>query len=175
MKTENQNESLEQKLALMFWKLCLGDPNHILLGEGNPTFNKTRRATAEMFTVKPMPDDDISRIPLALPIHRDDMAILRMGHIPEVQEDHWFMYCTDEHICYFRSWSGVCMYEAHFRQEGEDYIIDSLLINRGLVEFGLNGDDSAVWLFRYLLTTEIGGDTEGAWQDFVNVWLDHNH
>jgi hypothetical protein len=67
------------------------------------------------------------------------------------------------------------MYEAHFRQEGEDYIIDSLLINRGLVEFGVNGDDSAVWLFRYLLTTEIGGDTEGAWQDFVDVWLDHNH
>lgn len=167
-------EKIEQTLALMFWKLCLGNPNHVLFGNDKPNMNKTRQATADMCELQPMPTDDITRMELALPIHSDEMDILRMGHIPESQEDHWFMYCTDEHIRYFRSWTGDCMYEAHYRQEDDAFIIDHLVINHALVEFGVNGDDSAAWLFRYLLTTEIGGDSEGAWQDFVAVWLEHN-
>ena len=167
-------EQIEQTLALMFWKLCLGNPNQVLIGEGKPTFNKTRQAIADTYEVNPVPDKHVSRMELALPLYRAEMDILRMGHIPEAQEDHWFMYCTDEYIRYFRSWTGVCMYEAHFYQDGDDYIIDNLLINHALMEFGINSDQPAAWLFRYLLTTEIGGDSEGAWQDFVDVWLEHN-
>jgi hypothetical protein len=38
-------------------------------------------------------------------VDAEDMEILRKGHIPNAQEDHWFMYCDDEHIRYYRSWT----------------------------------------------------------------------
>lgn len=173
MKQTNK-EQMEQTLALMFWKLCLGNPNHILLGDGKHTFNKTQRATADTFETKPMPDDYISHLELALPLYQEEMEILRMGHIPEAQEDHWFMYCTDDYMRYFRSWTGECMFEAHFHQDGNDYIIDNLIINHDLAEFGVNGDEPAVWLFRYLITAEVGGDANGAWKDFEDVWMGYN-
>ena len=170
----SEKEQIEQTIALMFWKLCLGNPNHVLHGEVKPTFNKMRHATVDTCEVHSMPDDGVSHMELALPLYREEMEILRMGHIPEAQEDNWFMYCTDEHIRYFRSWTGDCMYEAHFHQDGDDYIIDNLVINHALMEFGINNDQPAAWLFRYLLTTEIGGDSDSAWQEFVDVWLDYN-
>lgn len=164
----------DEHLALMFWKLCLGNPNQVMFQKDSPAVVKTERATADSWTTQPMPQEGISRMDLSLPISADEMDILRMGHIPEVQEDHWFMYCTDDHIRYFRSWTGDCMFEAHFRAEGAGFLIDSLLINHALLEFHVNGDESAAWLFRYLLTAEIGGDASDAWHDFTTIWKYHN-
>ena len=85
------------------------------------------------------------------------------------------MYCDREYIRYYRSWSGRCAFVAHYRKGEECYFIDELTINHALSEFGVNGDEAGVWLFRYLITAETGGDEVGAWQDYINAWdkLDH--
>ena len=157
--------------ALMLWKLGLGNLNKAIKGE-SPLPNKDKVATSSDWDIQPMPKSkgETTTIDLAIPIPKEAMAILRKGHIPEAQEDHWFMYCDDEYIRYYRSWTGMCAFVAHYHKEGEVYFIDELTINHALAEFGVNGDDSGAWLFRYLITAEIGGDAAGAWKDYIDAW-----
>lgn len=86
------------------------------------------------------------------------------------------MYADDTHVRYYRSWTGMCAFEAHYRKIGSgNYIIDSLSMNKDLAQFGVNGDMAGVALFQYLLTAEVGGDAERAWQQYLNAWTHLYH
>lgn len=61
------------------------------------------------------------------------------------------------------------MFEAHyFKRDTDHYIIDTLKINHALAEFGVSSDVSAMLLFQYLITAEVGGDADWAWNEFVH-------
>ena len=170
-RAEKEMLQKEEFKAIMRWKLGLGNFNKIIKGE-SPLPCKERVATSSDWETEPMPEsaEEISIIKLAIPIPPECMAILQKGHIPQEQEDHWFMYCDGEYIRYYRSWSGMCAFVAHYHKEDRYYIIDELIINRALAEFGVNGNEAGVWLFRYLITAETGGDVAGAWLDYINAW-----
>ena len=170
-RAENERLQKEEFKAIMRWKLGLGNFNKIIKGE-NPLPSKEKVAISSDWETEPMPEsaEEISIIKLAIPISPECMAILQKGHIPQEQEDHWFMYCDGEYIRYYRSWSGQCAFVAHYHKEEESYIIDELTINRALAEFGVNGTEAGVWLFRYLITAETGGDEAWAWQDYIDAW-----
>ena len=170
-RAEKEKLQKEEFKAIMRWKLGLGNFNKIIKGE-SPLPCKEKVATSSDWKTEPMPEsaEEISIIRLAIPISPECMAILQKGHIPQEQEDHWFMYCDGEYIRYYRSWSGRCAFLAHYHKAEECYFIDELTINRALAEFGVNGTETAVWLFRYLITAETGGDEAGAWQDYINAW-----
>lgn len=175
---KEEKEQLDQLKAIMRWKLGLGDFNKLLEGK-SPLPPKNKVAGPNDWNTKPMPTEGISNIELSIPIKEREMDILRKGHIPEVQEDHWFMYCSGDllqgyTIRYYRSWTGMCAFEAHFRYLQTGFLIDRLIINQELASFGVNGDEPAIFLFRYLITAEIGGDAEGAWDDYENAWM-HQH
>lgn len=161
----------EHFMALMRWKLGLGDFNKVAAGD-NPLPDKSKTATAADWETEPMPVDSkmVSDLSLNFKIPADAMKILRRGHIPEVQEDHWFMYCDRAYIRYYRSWTGMCVFEAHFRKEGECYLVDNLKINHGIGGFGVNGDAAGAALFYYLVIAESGGDAENAWQNYLKMW-----
>ena len=154
---------------LMLWKLGLGNMGKFFIGE-NPLPDKSVKATADMFDLKPMPDHDVTVVDTDIILSPEEMKIIQMGHIPESQEDHWFMYCTDHHIRYYRSWTGTCAFEARFHKRDGQYIIDRLKINQALCEFGVNGDEAGITLFRYLLTAEVGYDPREAWNDYLAAW-----
>ena len=174
-RTEKEEEEKKEFMTIMRWKLSLGNYNNVLEGRC-PLPEKNKVATASDWKIENMPDDEgeTSTLELAIPIPEEAMDILRKGHIPEVQEDHWFMFCDEEYIRYYRSWTGMCAFEAHYHKENDIYRIDKLTMNHGLVEFGVNGDNAGAWLFRYLITAESGGDAEGAWQDYMNAWEETN-
>ena len=153
---EKEETLKEESMAIMQWKLGLGDMNKLLKGE-NPLLDKTKVATSTSWKTKPMPQTDISKVKLNIEVPSSDMDIIRKGHIPEVMEDHWFMYCDDEYIRYYRSWSGICAFEAHFHKKEDEYVIDELCINHALMEFGVNSDKMGVDLFLNLLIDEVGG------------------
>lgn len=78
-----------------------------------------------------------------------NMEVIRMGHIPEVMEDHWFIWCDDSHIRIHRSWTGICMFEAEYRKAADDdgYVIGDVKVNL---------DDSVEYaLFMCLIRAEI--------------------
>ena len=145
----------EQSEAVMLWKLGLGNMGKLFNGE-DPMPDKTKVATSTSWKTEPMPKTDISRVKASINITKENMAIIRKGHIPEAMEDHWFMYCDDEYIRYYRSWSGMCAFEAHFQKKEDHYVIDEICINHALVEFEVNGDKTGVDLFLKLLIAEVG-------------------
>lgn len=163
------NDELKEYQAIMHWKLGLGHMGKYFNGE-NPMPPKKRMAVETSWKIEPMPSTDVSTMKVSINISLAEMSMIRKGHIPEAQEDHWFMYCTEEHIRYYRSWTGMCAYEAHYRQEEGKFIIDEVVVNQGLVEFGVNGDEPALYLFIYLLTAESGGDASSAWKAYIEKW-----
>ena len=170
--TADDNEK-KQFQAIMLWKLGLGNMGKFFVGEEHMP-DKSKVAKSTSWKTEPMPHTDISKIEVGISVTEEDMAIIRKGHIPEAQEDHWFMYCSREHIRYYRSWTGTCAFEAHFHKEKQQYIIDEIIINQALVEFGVNGDEAGVALFLYLLNAEVGSDAMAAWQAYLDKWEELN-
>ena len=173
-KIAKKKEETEQKQtlqAIMHWKLGLGNFNKVLSGE-SPLPDKVKTATANDWKTTPMPDDpnEVSELPFDFVIPSEAMVIVRKGHIPEAMEDHWFMYCDDEYIRYFRSWTGLCAFEAHYTKKGDYYHVDNLRINHALAEFGTNGDEAGAALFCHLIVAESGGNSEASWQNYLQAW-----
>ena len=168
------DDEKKQSQAIMLWKLGLGNMSKLFNGEDSMP-EKTKVAKSTSWKTEPMPQTDISRIKVNISVTEEDMLIIRKGHIPEAMEDHWFMYCDDEYIRYFRSWTGTCAFEAHFHKKEKLYIIDEIIINHALVEFGVNGDEAGAALFLYLLIAEVGGDAMAAWQAYLDKWDELNN
>jgi len=164
-----KEKELRQRKMIMFWKLGYGHMGKYMNGE-DPSPDKSKKATADSWKIEPMPTEGCSDIEMEFTLKSPEMAILRQGHIPEAQEDHWFMYCDDEYIRYYRSWTGMCAFEAHYTYTGREYKIDRLKINRNLCEFGMNGDIPAKCLFLYLIFCESEGPSPRAWDAVFEAW-----
>ena len=48
-------------------------------------------------------------------------------------------------------------------------------MNKNLAEFGVNGDMVGLALLQYLLTAEVRGDAEHAWQQYLDAWTHLHH
>lgn len=166
---EKKSIDHDQEKAIMLWKLGLGHIGKFLAGE-DPMPSKEKRALASNFDIKPMPEDNITEIPMYYEISEKKMRILKQGHIPESQEDHWIMCCESNYIRYYRSLTGMCAFVAHYYKSEDKYIIDFLMTNHELSEFSVNGDEPAKALFLFLLSSETDGFNHGLWQAYLDAW-----
>lgn len=69
-------------------------------------------ATADSWEIVPMPKEGIEKVVFQRALTIEDMNHLMMGHIPNCQEDHWFMYRDGQNFRIYRSLSGRCVFEA---------------------------------------------------------------
>jgi hypothetical protein len=169
---EKEAKEKSELFIKMYWKLALGNSSLAVQGK-DPLPSKEVVATADSWNTSPLPDNprELSRMECRIEVTAENIDTLRKGHVPNGQEDHWFMYCDNEYIRYYRSWTGMCAFEAHYRKAADgSYLIDHLTVNKNITEFGVNGDKPAQVLFLYLLTAEIGGDENRAWNDYINAW-----
>jgi len=173
--TGEKKDALEHRQrfkALMLWKLGLGNMAKLFNGEDPIPSKETvpdEKMIKELLSNQHS-DDEFSDLPLDIPVSSEDMDILRKGHIPEAQEDHWVMFTDDEYIRYYRSWTKKLAFEAHYCKSADGYRIDNLRMNHALAEFGVNGDEASAWLFRYLVAAEIGADSYSAWHEYLDAW-----
>ena len=123
-------------------------------------------ATRDSWPTRPMPDKNV-KLPMELRLTDGQMRDILYGHIPAAMEDRWFMYCGDNKIRYFRSWSGICIYEADFAEVLGGYEITALTVNQDPAEYHEN-PEKAKALFCALLMQECGGDAEPYWNEYVN-------
>ena len=167
---KQEEQQKQQTEAIEYWTLGLGDSNKALNGE-NPLPDKRKTATASSWKTIPMPEDSdqIAQVALDFWIPAAAMAVIRKGHIPAAMEDHWFMYCDEEYIRYFRSWTGICAFEAHYTSDGNDYRVDRLRISSDFAQYGANGAAAGAALFRYLVLAESGGNSQLAWQQYIEA------
>lgn len=108
-----------------------------------------------------MPEENMI-VPIDLRLTDEQMGIILRGHIPEAMEDHWFMYCGDNRIRYYRSWTGFCIFEATFEESYSGFKVTSLTINQDPEQFRA-APERATALFCALLMEECGGDAERYW------------
>jgi len=56
-----------------------------------------------------------------------DYNRLAQGLIPKVMEDKWFIFMENDILFFHRSWTGICIYEAHFDNR---HAINKVWVNR---------------------------------------------
>ena len=151
---------LQEKTA--YGRVCPIDDDRI---RKQPARRK-RVATRDSWKTSPMPEKNV-KLPLGLRLTDELMRAILYGHIPSAMEDHWFMYCGDNKIRYFRSWSGFCIYEASLEEVGDGFEVKDLTINQDPAEY--EGDpEKAKALFCALLMQECGGDAEPYWNEYTS-------
>ena len=141
----------QTKSAIYTWKNGLGDMNKYLNGE-NPLPKKDKKADANSW--KCIPFTNCIRIECNIILAKNEFEILFMGHIPEVMEDHWFMYCDEISINYFRSWTGIQIFKGYYKLENNTYIIYALEINDNKDEYNETGINKSLKLFNDLIVSE---------------------
>lgn len=139
------------KEAIYKWQFGLGDMNKYLNGE-NPLPKKDKKADAQSWKCTPF--SNYEKVDCNIILTKDEFKILSMGHIPEVMEDHWFMYCDENSINYFRSWTGIQIFKGYYKVENNSYIIYMLEINNTKDEYNEPDLSKSVKLFNYLIETE---------------------
>ena len=142
---------IKSKNAIYLWQNGLGDMNKYLNGE-NPMPKKDKKATPESW--KCIPFTKTKKIPCSIFITREEFEILSMGHIPEVMEDHWFMYCDNESINYFRSWTGIQIFKGYYKIENDLCCIGVLEINDNKEEYNEEDIVKSLKLFNDLIQAE---------------------
>lgn len=152
----------DQMEAVRMWTMGAGNSAKRFNGE-DPIPPKTKMATKDSWKIQPMPDKN-TVVTLNVTIPADAMRIVRYGHIPEAMEDHWFMYCDEDTIRYYRSWSGFCIFEAKYEKYGGDFRITDLRVNRDPEQCSNSDIRKDASLFMALLTEEFGGDAKAFWK-----------
>ena len=158
---KKSDPSPEVLKALMMWKMGAGNSAKRFNGE-NPIPVKTVVATKDSWTIMPMPEQHTT-IPVGVILPENAMECVKYGHIPDAMEDHWFMYCDDNTIRYYRSWTGFCIYMAKYEKVDDGYKITDLTVNRYPEQYKCDDDKHDLSLFMALLTEEYGGDASQYW------------
>ena len=158
---EMKQEELGRQ-ALMMWKMGAGNSAKRFNGE-NPIPQKTKVATKDSWNIEPIPEK-YTTIPMDESIPSEAFRVVKYGHIPDAMEDHWFMYCDETTIRYYRSWTGFCIYVAKYEDDGETCRITELMVNREPEQYTCTDDKHDIALFMALLTEEYGGDASVYWK-----------
>ena len=158
---ESEEEKDPFQEMMLLWTLGAGDSAKRFSGvKYMPP--KTKVATKDDWHTEPMPDKFFV-IPMDITISSEEMRVVRCGHIPETMEDHWFMYCDDGTIRYYRGSGGVCIFIAKYVDDGVNCRITELMVNREQRQYSGTDIDTDVSLFLALLTEEYNGDASEYW------------
>ena len=82
-----------------------------------------------MNIILPMPATHIT-VALDRLFSKDEAALLKLGFLPQEMEDKWFIYFENDILHFHRSWTGVCIYQVSFKQEGDTLRMNQAIVNR---------------------------------------------
>ena len=83
----------------------------------------------DLNTVIPMPPQHIT-VPLDRLFSKDEAALLKLGFLPQEMQDKWFIYFENNVLYFHRSWTGYCIYQVFFKQEGHSLRMAQAIVNR---------------------------------------------
>lgn len=163
--------------AIRQWTMGLGDMNRILRGEPRVDQDKQVALKSSWKTCR-MPKAR-TVIPVDIKLTEEDLRILVLGHVPDVMEDHWFMYFDGSNIRYYRSWTGFFIYKAKVER---DYCsnehglrVTKLTVNRDPKQYSETNDEKDIALFQMLIAEETGRDSSVYWKRIQELSQHDNH
>ena len=81
-----------------------------------------------------------------------EMVCIRHGLVPQQMEDKWFVYWEGQTLFFHRSWTGHCIYTAHFEpREGGNWQCTEFDVNRELEQYGETCDDADAKQLSFLI------------------------
>ena len=83
------------------------------------------------------------RIELHRRFSREEYERLARGHIPESQDDRWFIYVEDDVVHIHRSWTGFSIFEIELAPSGDGHEVKEAWANRD-PEQGMDPEFDAV-------------------------------
>lgn len=90
-------------------------------------------------------------LPLNFTLTVEEAARVRMGFIPQQQEQHWFAYFAKNTLYQHRSWSGLCIDQIHFVVEGEGLRATHAEVNRDREQYQSEGDEEDIQRIEFMV------------------------
>jgi|GEM_PF-3115904 len=88
-----------------------------------------KKATSKDWKTKPLPKKR-SLIPIDRQFTLAEMNRIRWGFIPMAMEEKWFIFFKRNRLFFHRSWTGYCVFVAHFKRSQDGYVLHLIEANR---------------------------------------------
>ena len=166
---ENKNNESEAKKVLSEWSLRGGDPFKSFSEECkaiNP--QKAERATSDSWDILAPKGNRVTG-EMDFFLTEEQMKRVKLGHIPKSMEDHWFMYCDDKYIRYYRSWTGLPVFFAKYKKIDTGYKIYELTVTDDFFEMEKIKFEADFMYFLSLLVYEFGGNSKYYWGKYIEL------
>ena len=99
-----------------------------------------RPVTRNDWKLKPMPKKHV-RIPLERSFTSEEMDKIKLGFKPDSMDDHWFLYFEKGRLYCHRSWTGFCIFIAHFKRKQGRNVLHQIEVNRNPKQYSLTDED----------------------------------
>lgn len=91
-------------------------------------------------------------VPLDMLFSQEEMARIRKGLLPWVQEQKWFLWFDAPLLHIHRSWTGICYSQVMFVPEGDTWRAVVARVNRNLEQYSETDDAADAIMIRNLVT-----------------------
>ena len=99
-------------------------------------------------------------IAVNLTFSSEEYSKIQYGLIPHQMEDRWFIYFNKGKLYCHRSWTGGCIYIAHFHSKNEKYILTRIDVNNNKGEYRPQSDFYELKNFNYLVELIFEGNSD---------------
>ena len=127
--------------------------------------NKARPARRDDWKTEPMPEQHETFV-LNRSFSDKEMSTLRHGNIPQAMEDKWFWYMEGSTLWAHRSWTGYCIYQIEFKDDGHHVVT----VNRNPEQYTRTSAEEDAESLNGLLDWW----TQNSY-DYYNEWISETH
>lgn len=110
----------------------------------------SEKVLKEDWQTLPMPEEN-KFIAVELTFSKMDFDHLKQGVIPKEMEDKWFIYSEGNHIFFYRSWTGIMIYDCLFEERGDESIVTGFFVNRDPSQYTENLDECDIFKLYHLI------------------------
>jgi ADP-ribosyl-[dinitrogen reductase] hydrolase len=117
--------------------------------------DQRRVALPTSWKTKPM-NSQVARLPFQKTYSAAEFAVIARGNIPESMDDRWFAYMQAEVLYIHRSWTGICIYQVRFQEEGGCFVVKEALAERDSAEYDSADAEYDAAVLNYLIDGWLG-------------------
>ena len=87
------------------------------------------------------------------------MDQIRLGYIPSIMEEKWFIFVEEDRLYAHRSWTGLGVYEATFARVDGGYVIESAVVTGNRSEYKRSSDQDESLILEVLIAGHLLGQS----------------
>lgn len=96
----------------------------------------------------------------------NEFSSIMEGKMPEVFEDHWFIFYEEPYLYLHRSWTGVCIYQVRFETTNDGARVVEALVNRDVAQWRETSDARDAALLSIHLDGRAGRNVKNAMLEY---------